>query len=98
MPSPLAMPARARRGDWDDVDHVLLTALRNPGTARDLATAANLPQDTVAAQLDVYMRDGLAGRTGIDGLRYQLTLTGWKHLSRYADADAATNPGHQAAA
>ena len=101
MISPLAMPARSRdshvsRGSWDDVDHVLLTALRHTGTVRDLATAANLPQDLVAAQLDVYMRDGLATRTGLDGLLYQLTLTGWKRLFRFADA--ATSPGHQAAA
>lgn len=98
MPSPLAMPARSRaaQGSWDDVDHVLLTALRRAGTVRDLAAASGLTQDLVAAQLDVYMRDGVAARTGLDGLLYQLTLTGWKHLFRYADS--TTSPGHQAAA
>ena len=95
MPSPLTVTVSSR-ASWNDVDHVLLTALRNPGLPGDLAATSNLPQDLVASQLDVYVRDGLATRTGLGGLHYQLTLTGWKQLFSFAETSA--NPGHQAAA
>lgn len=94
MISPLAMPTRSRRS-WDDVDHALLTALRTPGLPQDIATASGLPEALVAGQLDVYVRDGLAVRTGFGDLRYKLTLRGYKRLS---GAAASTEPGHQAAA
>jgi DNA-binding IclR family transcriptional regulator len=94
MPSPLAMPAR-QRSPWDDVDHALLTALRTPGLPRDIAAESGLPEALVAGQLDVYVRDGLAVRTGFGDLRYKLTLRGYQ---RMFGAAPSSSPGHQAAA
>ncbi|TDD97677.1 hypothetical protein [Actinomadura rubrisoli] len=80
---------------WDDVEHAILRAAQRPSTCREIATVAGLTPDTVKTQIDVQARGGLIVQSVDGGVRYQLTVAGWKRL--FALADTA-RPGQQAAA
>lgn len=84
---------RASTTLWDDVEYLVLSATRQPSTARQVAEHAGLTPDTAQAQLEVLQRDGFLAQSVDAGVRFQLTLTGWKRLSALTD-----RPGHQAAA
>lgn len=83
------MPANA----WDGMEYAILAATREPATARQVADLASLTPDMAQAQLEVLQREGLLAQSIHGGVRYQLTLTGWKRLSALT-----TRPGHPAAA
>lgn len=78
---------------WDDVEHLVLSAAREPATARQVADRTGLTPDLAQAQLEVLQRDGFLAQSVDAGVRYQLTLTGWKRLSALT-----ARPGHPAAA
>ncbi|MEV4672776.1 hypothetical protein AB0K34_14060 [Actinomadura sp. NPDC049382] len=78
---------------WDDVEHLVLSATRQPATARQVAARTGLTPDLAQAQLEVLQRDGFLAQSVDAGVRYQLTLTGRKRLSALT-----TRPGHPAAA
>lgn len=84
---------RANTTVWDDVEHLVLAATRQPATVREVATETGLTPDLAQSQLEVLQRDGLLTQTVEAGVRYQLTLTGRKRLSALT-----TRPGHPAAA
>jgi hypothetical protein len=92
MPSLTASPSSF----WDDVDHGILRAGQTPSTCRQIASTTGLPPDLVKNQLEVHVRDRLLVQTVDSGVRYQLTVLGYKRL--FALADTLTRPGHQAAA
>ncbi|WP_329521113.1 hypothetical protein [Spirillospora sp. NBC_01491] len=65
---------------WDNVEQTLLTAMRQPALARGIADASGLTPDVVKNQLEVLRDAGLVIQVIADGLRYKLTLAGWKRL------------------
>lgn len=82
-----------RANTWDDVERLILTATREPATARQVTDSTGLTDRIAQAQLDVFQRQGLLTQVVDAGVRYQLTLTGRQRLT------ALTNrPGHPAAA
>jgi predicted transcriptional regulator len=92
MPSLTASPSSF----WDDVDYGILCAAQSPATCREIADRAGLTPDVVKNQIDVHVRVGLLVKTVDGGVRYGLTVAGYKR--RFELAAALTRPGHQAAA
>jgi hypothetical protein len=70
----------AARSPWDDVEHAVLSTLTAPRTIRETTEMAGLTLDFVKNQLEVYVRQGLATTTVSGGIRYQLTLVGYKRM------------------
>ncbi len=82
-----------RANTWDDVERLILTATREPATARQVTDSTGLTDRIAQAQLDVFQRQGLLIQTVDVGVRYELTLAGRQRL-----ASLDPQPGHQAAA
>ncbi|TYK45126.1 hypothetical protein [Actinomadura decatromicini] len=91
MPSPTASP-----GSWDAVDRGILRAAQVSATCRQIADATGLTADLVKNQIEVHVRNGLLAQIVNGGVRYQLTVAGYKRLFDLTDTN--TRPGHRAAA
>jgi hypothetical protein len=81
---------------WDNVDRGILHATLAPSTCREVSDCSGLPVDLVKNHLEVNVTAGLLAQTVDGGVRYRLTLAGYKRL--FALAETHTRPGHQAAA
>lgn len=82
---------------WDDVEHAILAAAREPVTLRQIADRTGLTPDLTKTQVEALRDAGILVQAVNGGVRYRLTLAGHKRLFTLADT-TTDRPGNQAAA
>lgn len=65
---------------WDDAEYAILHAAERPATIRVIADRSGLTPDITKAHLEVHRHEGLVVQIVDDGVRYKLTLAGWKRV------------------
>ena len=75
------MVTRTALDPWNEVEHAVLAATREPSTCRQVADRTGLTPDLAQAQLEVLRDAGLLAQVVSGGVRHHLTLAGWKRLA-----------------